>query len=63
MGTRFYRVPTIYVLSKKIQNINFFLTKVSIFTAKIFVCMLHGQVFLMLFRNPEYGFSQNAAEI
>ena len=43
---RFYRVPTIYVLSKNKRNIKIFLMKFSIFTDEKNLCILHGQVFI-----------------
>ena len=50
---RFQRVPTINVLSKCIKNIDFFfpIFNVSIFTAEKILCVLNGQVFVMLPEN------------
>ena len=44
---RFYRVPTIYVLSINKKNTKIFPLKFSIFTAEKILCVLHGQVFVM----------------
>ena len=44
----FYRVPTINVLCKCIKTIKFFLMNFSIFTAEKNLCILHGQVFVMI---------------
>ena len=41
-------VPTINALSKHIKNINIFPMKFSIFTAETNLCILHGQVFLII---------------
>ena len=45
MGTR---VPTIYVLSKNKKNIKFFLQKIFFFYSYKNLCILHGQVFVMI---------------
>ena len=42
------RVPTIYVLSKNKKNIKFFPMNFSIFDAEKNLCILHGQVFVIL---------------
>ena len=55
---RFYRVPTINVLSKNITNIKFFLLKFSFFTAKN-LHILHGQVFVM---HMVFSFTYAASE-
>ena len=49
---RFQRVPTIYVLSKsmKIQNCQNNLTENYHFTAVKNRCILHGHVFVMVFK-------------
>ena len=41
-------VPTINVLSKNIKNIELFPMKFSFFTAEKKICILHGQVFVMV---------------
>ena len=45
---RFYRVPTIYVLSKNLKIVNINQPKIVIFTAVKNCCMLHGRVFVMV---------------
>ena len=45
---RFLRVPTINVLSKHIKINQIFPMKFSIFNAEKYLCILHGQVFVML---------------
>ena len=42
------RVPTIYALSQNKKNINIFLMNFSTFTAEKNLCILHGQVFVMV---------------
>ena len=44
---RFYRVPTIYVLSKNLNIIKKIQLKIVIFTAVKNRCILHGDVFVM----------------
>ena len=44
---RFYRVPTIYVLSKNMQIVKKIQLKNVIFTAMKNRCILHGRVFVM----------------
>ena len=39
-------VPTIYVLSKNVENIKNFQMKFSIFNAEKILCILHGQDFM-----------------
>ena len=51
------RVPTINVLSKHIKIIKKFQTKFSIFNAEKFLCVLHGQVFIMPIGNSIHRFS------
>ena len=46
---RFLCVPTIYVLSKNKKNNKNFLLKIFIFCAFKNLCILHGQVFIMIF--------------
>ena len=41
-------MPTVNVLSNDIENIQIFPIKCSIFTAEKNLCILHGQVFVML---------------
>ena len=44
---RFYRVPTIYVLSKNKDNIIIFHLKINIFIAVKYCCIFHGRVCIM----------------
>ena len=55
---RFYRVPTIYVLSKNKKNIKIFLLKIFNFYSSKNLCLLHGQVFLMKLYAHRQKFSQ-----
>ena len=45
---QFYRVPTIYVLSKNMKIVKKIELKIVIFTAVKNRCMLHGHVFVMM---------------
>ena len=46
---RFLRVPTIYVLSKNKKNIEIFQLKIFNFKTSKNPCLLHGQVFVMVY--------------
>ena len=58
---RFYRIPTIYVLSKNKKNITIFHLKIIIFTAVKNCCILHGRVFVIIRCSDSYCYRKKSS--